>query len=111
LFQIEAALLGSGASLDSETEKLRLVKSLFYGKIRQRVSPLRDDSRKPSIHVKDDIFSHLPVNVSVDGCDLYEGLSKYFEDTVEFEGQTAQMSVSLVKLPPILQIQLQVRWL
>jgi hypothetical protein len=62
-----------------------------------------------SIHEKEDLFSHLPVNVAEDGVDLYDGLSRYFDDVVEFEGKKARMEVSLVELPPLLQIQLQVR--
>jgi ubiquitin carboxyl-terminal hydrolase 25/28 len=65
-------------------------------------------SSRPSIHEKEDLFSHLPVNVSEEGIDIYDGLSRYFNDTVEFEGKKAHMEVSLVDLPPILQIQLQV---
>jgi ubiquitin carboxyl-terminal hydrolase 25/28 len=88
-----------------------IVGSLFYGKLRQRVTPLQDESKSSgsTTHTKDDVFSHLPVNVSLDSCDLYDGLGAYFEDTVEFDGQGAQMDVTLVDLPPILQIQLQVR--
>ena len=81
---------------------------MFYGKIRQRIMPESGSSRS-SIHEKEDLFSHLPVNVSEEGIDIYDGLSRYFNDTVEFEGKRAHMEVSLVDLPPILQIQLQVR--
>ena len=59
------------------------------------------------MHEREDYFSHLPVNVSEESFDLYDGLSGYFDDTVEFEGKKTQMKVSLVELPPILQIQLQ----
>lgn len=64
---------------------------------------------KATVNEKEDLFSHLPVNVSEEGYDLYDGLSGYFYDTVEFEGKKAIMDVTLVGLPPILQIQLQVR--
>lgn len=63
---------------------------------------------KTSIHEREDYFSHLPVNVSEESFDLYDGLSGYFDDTVEYEGAKARMEVSLVELPPIMQIQLQV---
>lgn len=84
--------------------------SLFYGKIRQRLSVEPDVARKtkPSMHEREDFFSHLPVNVSEESFDLYDGLSGYFDDNVEYEGSKARMEVSLVELPPILQIQLQV---
>lgn len=61
------------------------------------------------MHEREDFFSHLPVNVSEESFDLYDGLSGYFDDVVEFEGKAARMEVALVELPPILQIQLQVR--
>jgi len=47
------------------------------------------------------------VNVTDSGIDIYDGLSGYFDDTVEYEGAKARMEVSLVELPPLLQIQLQ----
>ena len=84
---------------------------LFYGKKRQRltdIGPPRTDRRhQSSIHEKEDLFSHLHVNVSEEGYDLYDGLSRYFDDIVEFEGVKKRMDVSLIDLPPILQIQLQ----
>ena len=62
---------------------------LFFGKKRQRLTPLSaaDDTRhKGSIHEKEDLFSHLHVNVSDEGYDLYDGLARYFDDVVEFDG-------------------------
>jgi ubiquitin carboxyl-terminal hydrolase 25/28 len=85
------------------------VRRLFYGKLRQRLTPLSDHPRPCySIHDKEDLFSHLPVNVASDGVDLYDGLSGYFDDVVEFEGKKTRMEISLIDLPPLLQIQLQV---
>ena len=69
---------------------------------------VEDHRHKYSIHEKEDLFSHLPVNVAIDGVDIYDGLSGYFDDVVDFEGKKARMEVALVDLPPILQIQLQV---
>jgi ubiquitin carboxyl-terminal hydrolase 25/28 len=60
-----------------------------------------------SVHEKEDLFSHLPVNVTHDGVDVYDGLSAYFDDIVEFEGKKTRMEVSLVDVPAVLQIQLQ----
>ncbi len=79
---------------------------LFYGKIRQRITSV--EVFRSSIHEKEDLFSHLPVNVANDGIDIYDGLSGYFDDVVEFQGRKAKMEVTLVDLPPLLQIQLQV---
>lgn len=39
---------------------------------------------------------------------MYDGLAGYFDDEVEFESKKAHMEVTLVDVPPILQIQLQV---
>jgi hypothetical protein len=63
---------------------------------------------KSTVNVKDDLFSHLPVQVSEEGFDLYDGLGGYFQDNVEFEGKKATMEVTLLDLPQVLQIQLQV---
>lgn len=68
-------------------------------------------SSRYSVHEKEDLFSHLHVNVSEEGYDIYDGLGGYFDDVVEFEGIKRHMEVSLVDLPPLLQIQLQVRTL
>ncbi|KAG6331492.1 hypothetical protein ID866_7597 [Astraeus odoratus] len=107
MFQIEIALLKFDG-LDEAEEDDSIVKRLFYGKLRQRITTLPDQRRsRSSIHEKQDLFSHLPVNVSDSGIDIYDGLSGYFDDTVEFEGSKARMDVSLVELPPLLQIQLQ----
>lgn len=124
MFQIEIALLNF-SGLGDPQEKGSLVKRfyctfvlcefalmvvarLFYGKLRQRLTP---DQRKTraSVTEKQDLFSHLPVNVSDSGIDIYDGLSRYFDDLVDYEGGKARMEVSLVELPPLLQIQLQVR--
>lgn len=51
----------------------------------------------------------LPVNVVDEGFDLYDGLADFFDDIVEFEGKKSRMEVTLVDLPPILHIPLQVR--
>lgn len=79
---------------------------LFYGKLRQRLTGPQQS--RASIHEKEDLFSHLPVNVANDGIDIYDGLSGYFDDVVEFNGEKRRMEVTLVDLPPVLQIQLQV---
>jgi len=108
MFQIETALLKFEEMSGSQDEKTSVVKRLFYGKIRQRLTAAYDNNQpQSSVHEKEDLFSHLPVNVTQDGVDLYDGLSRYFDDVVEFEGKKARMEVSLVDLPPLLQIQLQ----
>jgi ubiquitin carboxyl-terminal hydrolase 25/28 len=84
---------------------------LFYGTTRQRILPASGAGSRHSIHEKDDLFSDLAVNVSGGGFDIYDGLSCYFVDNnVEFEGTAARMETSLVDLPPLLHIRLQVRF-
>lgn len=60
--------------------------------------------------MKEDIFAQLLVNVSDEGLDIYDGLGHFLDDTVEFEGRQAEMEIDILELPPILQIQLQVRY-
>ncbi|KAH9854519.1 cysteine proteinase [Lenzites betulinus] len=110
MFQIETALLDFQGMATSDDDKTSPVKRLFYGKKRQRLtslSPTDDARHQSSIHEKEDLFSHLHVNVADEGFDLYDGLARYFDDVVELGGQKKRMEVSLVDLPPLLQIQLQ----
>ncbi|KAF9446131.1 cysteine proteinase [Macrolepiota fuliginosa MF-IS2] len=111
MFQIETALLkfsGNGEADGKTSEKASVVKRLFFGKIKQRLTGIADARQsRASVHDKTDLFSHLPVNVAEDGIDIYDGLSGYFDDVVEFQGKKARMEMSLLELPPILQIQLQ----
>lgn len=107
MFQIEIALLKFDGLNDSDNQS-SVVKRLFYGKLRQRLTQVPAQRRpRTSIHEKEDLFSHLPVNVADNGIDIYDGLSGYFDDVVDYEGEKARMEVSLVDLPPLLQIQLQ----
>lgn len=82
---------------------------LFYGTLRQRlVAPLSEGSRALSTHESENVFSILPVSVSDEGYDLYDGLSSYFHSTAQLYSNTVSMEITLVDLPPVLQIQLQV---
>ncbi|KAI0801543.1 cysteine proteinase [Fomes fomentarius] len=86
MFQIETALLDFHGMATSDDDKTSPVKRLFYGKKRQRliaVSPDDDARHQSSIHEKEDLFSHLHVNVADENFDLYDGLARYFDDTVE----------------------------
>lgn len=103
MFQIETALLkfDSMTGSRSDEDKTSVVKRLFYGKIRQNVVAA------DQTHEKEDLFSHLPVNVSDEGFDIYDGLGRYFYDVVDYKSQKVPMQLSLVSLPPLLHIQLQ----
>lgn len=82
---------------------------LFYGALRQRlVGPTSEGSRALSTHESENVFSILPVSVSDEGYDLYDGLSSYFHSTAQLYSNTVSMEITLVDLPPVLQIQLQV---
>jgi ubiquitin carboxyl-terminal hydrolase 25/28 len=82
---------------------------LFYGTLRQRlVAPTSEGSRALSTHESENVFSILPVSVSDEGYDLYDGLSSYFHSTAQLYSNTVSMEITLVDLPPVLQIQLQV---
>lgn len=133
MFQIETALLdfhdqeiGSAMSDKTSIIKRSVARKLlfrmsevehflrlFYGKKRQRLTPLTESDvlrqRSYSMHEKEDLFSHLHLNVGDEGFDLYDGLGRYFDDVVEFEGVKKRMEVTIVDLPPLLQIQLQVQ--
>ncbi|KZO91240.1 cysteine proteinase [Calocera viscosa TUFC12733] len=98
MFQIEAAL-----KPDEDVAEGSLVKRLFYGKLRQRVT----SGDSSSVHMRDDPFAHIHINVGDEGFDLYDGLGGYFEDEVEYEGRKSRMDVTLVELPQLLQVQLQ----
>jgi ubiquitin carboxyl-terminal hydrolase 25/28 len=128
VFQIETALLKFDGLDESEDGKSSVVKRcvafgsvtfgdyiqllsnrLFYGNLRQRlVAPMSGGSRALSTHESENVFSILPVSVSDEGYDLYDGLSSYFHSTAQLYSNTVSMEITLVDLPPVLQIQLQV---
>ncbi|KAI0299946.1 hypothetical protein BC826DRAFT_906094 [Russula brevipes] len=112
VFQIETALLKFDGLDESEEGKSSVVKRLFYGSLRQRlIAPTSDGSRALSTHETENVFSILPVSVSDEGYDLYDGLSSYFYSTAQLDANTVSMEITLVDLPPVLQIQLQrVQW-
>ncbi|KAL0565497.1 ubiquitin-specific protease ubp2 [Marasmius crinis-equi] len=107
MFQIETALLKFDDMSDPGDEEgaNSIVKKLFYGKMRQRF--VETSKGQPTIHAKEDLFAHLPVNVAEDGFDIYDGLGRYFDDMIDYEGQRVPIEISLLKLPPVLQVQLQ----
>ncbi|KAI0296336.1 hypothetical protein B0F90DRAFT_1636470 [Multifurca ochricompacta] len=112
VFQIETALLKFDGLDESEDGKSSVVKRLFYGTSRQRlVAPTSESARTLSTHETENVFSILPVSVSDEGYDLYDGLNSYFHSTAQLDSDTVSMEITLVDLPPVLQIQLQrVQW-
>lgn len=68
------------------------------------------ENPKGKVSIKEEQFAYLLVDVAEEGRDLYDGLDKVFDESeVELENGKACRRVGLVELPPILQIQLQVK--
>ncbi|PWN18644.1 cysteine proteinase [Microstroma glucosiphilum] len=138
LFQIEVALGQREGAPDcesatkeqgaSEDEILRL----FTGKTQQRVEQIRSEGeevngtesgsasapalgarplkeRTQSTHVKNEIFTILPVEVREEGRDIYDSLDGFFEEETltGSDGRAVKRTVTLLEPPPVLQIQLQ----
>ncbi|KAH9019483.1 hypothetical protein EDB85DRAFT_2153698 [Lactarius pseudohatsudake] len=75
------------------------------------IAPAPECARAVSTHDSENVFSILPVSVSDEGYDIYDGLSNYFHSTAQLDSNTVSMEITLVDLPPVLQIQLQrVQW-
>ena len=104
LYQLESAC--EPKSLDTDKEQNDLVKELFYGTTRQEILPLNDSQR---IRTKYEGFSTLLVNISDHPRDIYDALDSYFMD--EFlnldEYGDVKRTISITRLPTILQIQIQ----
>ena len=68
-----------------------------------------DDREQPeAVRVKDEPFAYLLVDVSSEGRNLYDGLDMVFDSSlVSIDGKNAHKRMSLVDVPPILQIQMQ----
>ena len=97
------------SSNDPDPHAIVTFNSLFYGTLRQRlIAPTFEGARTGSTHDSENVFSILPVSVSDEGYDLYDGLSSYFHSTAQLDSKTVSMEITLVDLPPVLQIQLQV---
>ncbi|KAL7269842.1 ubiquitin-specific protease ubp2 [Rhizina undulata] len=102
MFQIEAAI--KPMKVDDNGEQVDLVKELFYGKTKQTLSfPSSSETR-----TKEELFSHLLVDVAEGDRDIYSALDSSFDiEKVDLEGREAKRYLSISHLPPILQIQVQ----
>ncbi|KAG9298861.1 hypothetical protein G9A89_015882 [Geosiphon pyriformis] len=89
MFQLEAALQPRLSEESEVTDgKSNIVKRLFYGKTRQ-------------------VLQYDDPNTGERG-DLYNGLDVYFDEAqVDFNGTQAEREVTLIELPPILQVHVQ----
>ncbi|AOW03531.1 hypothetical protein B0I72DRAFT_134627 [Yarrowia lipolytica] len=105
LFQLEAAVKGD--SVDSDGEQDDLVKRLFYGQTKQVLQPVNtnDASKRRE---KTERFLSLLVDVADGPRDLYDALDSYFgHDLVSLSDGDVIRSLTIGKLPPMLQIQVQ----
>ena len=102
MFQIEAAIKPDG--YDENQEQIDLVKRYFYGKTKQTLT----FPNSSEVRTKEELFSHLLVNVAESDRDLYSALDNSFDiEKVDLEGQEAKRFLSISQLPPVLQIQVQ----
>lgn len=104
LFQLESA--SDPISLDEDYEQNDLVKQLFYGDIKQTITPLADASR---MRTKIERFSSLLVNIGDHPKDIYDALDLYFSDErlTMVEYGEVERTVAATKFPRILQIHIQ----
>ncbi|KAG5357980.1 Ubiquitin carboxyl-terminal hydrolase 2 [Yarrowia sp. B02] len=105
LFQLEAAVKGDAVDADGEQDDL--VKRLFYGQTKQVLQPVNtnDTSKRRE---KTERFLSLLVDVADGPRDLYDALDSYFgHDLVSLSDGDVIRSLTIGKLPPMLQIQVQ----
>lgn len=102
-FQIETAL--EPLNIEDDGEQYDLIKQLFYGKIKQTIEPLEGEGETRSSIER---FSSLIVNISDHPKDIYDALDNYFNaDIISLESGLVKKSLTLHKLPDILQFQVQ----
>ncbi|AMD22035.1 HGL305Cp [Eremothecium sinecaudum] len=105
LCQLESASVP--LDYDEDNEQLDLIKQLFYGKLKQVLTPLDEPERK---RTKYERFMSLLVNVGDHPKDIYDALDLYFQDdllTLDEDKGSVKRSLTIEKLPTILQIQIQ----
>lgn len=105
LFQLEAAVKGD--AVDDDGEQDDLVKRLFYGQTKQVLQPVNTDDPAKR-REKTERFLSLLVDVADGPRDLYDALDSYFgHDLVSLSDGDVIRSLTIGKLPPMLQIQVQ----
>lgn len=104
LFQIEAAFKATGKE-EEDGEQLDLVKELFYGTTKQVLASAVDGSHRRE---KVERFNSLLVDVADGPRDIYDALDAALQEQVfDLEDGKTLRTMSIKKLPPILQIQVQ----
>ncbi|KAK0537492.1 ubiquitin-specific protease ubp2 [Tilletia horrida] len=121
VFQIEVGLRSAGArpeplsqsqeeatsaSVEASSSLNSAIERLFVGISSQRVVPIEPaPDAKPS-EPKREIFTLIPIDITHEGCDVYDGLDNFFDDE-QIEGSNVRRTVTLQEPPAILQIQAQ----
>ncbi|ODV82030.1 ubiquitin-specific protease [Suhomyces tanzawaensis NRRL Y-17324] len=103
-YQIETAL--EPEELEEDGEQVDLIKKLFYGKIKQTITPLDLINKQPRISAER--FFSLIINVSDNPKNIYDSLDNYFsEDLVKLEEGYVKKSLTISELPEVLQFHVQ----
>lgn len=103
-YQIETAL--EPERVDDDGEQYDLIKKLFYGKIKQTLTPTNKNGSKSRISFER--FFSLIINVSDNPRDIYDSLDNYFsEDLVNLDGGECKKSLTITELPDVLQFHVQ----
>lgn len=102
-FQIETVL--EPEYLEEDNEQYDIIKKLFYGMTKQVIQPL-DSNVQP--RVSTERFFSLIINISDHPRDIYDSLDNYFsEDVVKLEEGYVKKTLTISKLPDILQFHVQ----
>lgn len=102
-FQIETVL--EPEYLEEDNEQYDIIKKLFYGTTKQVIQPI-DSSVQPRISTER--FFSLIINISDHPRDIYDSLDNYFsEDIVKLEEGYVKKTLTISKLPDILQFHVQ----
>lgn len=102
-FQLETAL--EPESLEEDGEQFDLIKKLFYGKTQQTLTPMHKSGEQ---RISTERFFSLIINVSDHPKDIYDSLDNYFsEDIVNLEDGQVKKSLTVAKLPEVLQFHVQ----
>lgn len=103
-FQIETAL--APEHIEEDGEQFDLVKKLFCGKTKQTITPMEGETQQARSSVER--FFSLIINVGDHPKDLYDAMDNYFsEDIVDLEEGKVKKSLTILKLPEILQFHVQ----
>ena len=103
-YQIETAL--EPEKVDEDGEQYDLIKQLFYGKIKQTITPIENTEKKPRTSFER--FFSLIINVSDNPKNIYDSLDNYFsEDLVKLEEGDCKKSLTIAELPQVLQFHVQ----